>query len=50
MTKGNSIVHCIPFDKILDNLILAEQPRVAFFILYPGGADSYLTNKLQKLI
>jgi hypothetical protein len=28
----------------------SEQPRVAFFILFPGRNDSYLEKKLARLI
>ena len=50
ITKGNSLVVCIPFSDLFVSLVAGEENRVVFFVLYPGGADSYLDRKLTKLV
>jgi hypothetical protein len=42
ITKGNSLVSCLPFRDLFTNVLESDQPRVAFFVLFPGRNDSYL--------
>jgi hypothetical protein len=50
ITKGNSLLTCVPFSELFTNLLESEQTRVVFYILYPGSRDSYLDQKLTRLI
>jgi V-type H+-transporting ATPase subunit a len=50
ITKGNSLVECVPFRELFANLLPAEENRVAFFVLFPGRSDSYFDRKLSRLI
>lgn len=50
ITKGNSLVTCVPFPQLFENLSDSEKSKVAFFILFPGRNDSYLDKKLTRLV
>jgi hypothetical protein len=50
ITKGNCLITCVPFREVFTNLLPAEENRVAFYVLFPGGPDSYLDKKIARLI
>jgi V-type H+-transporting ATPase subunit a len=50
ITKGNSVVSCVPFCDLFPHLLPAEEKKVAFFILFPGNVGSYFDRKLSRLI
>lgn len=50
ITKGNSLVNCIPFSTIFDNLLDNEKTKAVFFVLFPGRQESYFESKVTRLV